>query len=264
LKETNNVSKIGATTMDKSKIIPAVWDIPKVFHARLGDRAGRQRAMFEEGHLLLILHEPPQPDEPTRKGRLFWRKPNGDWSSTTQGRGLLSLQNHLSDFTTVIDQYDHLEDEATTADQYFSVIEKVLPLKRATQNLLLVLEEARKLVPDDRDLINLRDQAYDLSRTAELLYEGAKNGLDLAQTKRAEDQARSSHEMASSAHRLNLLVSFFFPLATLTALFGMQLDSGLEKFQPPLPFLTVLTVAIVAGIIISLVIGSKPKTQSGS
>ena len=71
------------------------------------------------------------------------------------------------------------------------------------------LQEARKLVPDDRDLINLRDRAYEIERTADLLYNTAKNAMDFTIAVRAEEESRASRRMAVSAHRLNILAAFF-------------------------------------------------------
>jgi Mg2+ and Co2+ transporter CorA len=72
--------------------------------------------------------------------------------------------------------------------------------------------------------------------------------LEYAVARRAEEQARSSHAMAVSAHRLNLLAAFFFPLATLAAVFGMNLPHGLENVSPPIPFLATLGVGLVMGL----------------
>jgi hypothetical protein len=49
---------------------------------------------------------------------------------------------------------------------------------RTTRHLHATLQEARESAPDDRDLINLRDQAGELERAVELLHGDAKNGLD--------------------------------------------------------------------------------------
>ena len=54
----------------QKSILPATWEVPAEFRSRLGEKAGRQRAMMAEGHLLLVLHAPPKKDEPDRKGRL--------------------------------------------------------------------------------------------------------------------------------------------------------------------------------------------------
>ena len=64
----------------RSSLLPAAWAVPDVFRRRLGDQAGRQRAMHEEGHLLLVLHAPPSPDSPHREGRFFWRDHAGQWT----------------------------------------------------------------------------------------------------------------------------------------------------------------------------------------
>ncbi len=243
--------------MNKSKLIPRNWELPQEFIDRLGDRAGRQRVMFANGHLLFVLHAPPKPDQMTRAARLFWRKPNGEWLSTDPGNGLVTFRNHLDQLMAVIDECDQREDAAQTATEYFSILDAVSPLKRSAENLLHALEEARKLMPTDRDIIDFRDQAYDLARTAELLYSAARNGMEMAQTRRAEEQAASSMAMAKAAHRLNQFVAFFFPLATLTSVFGMQLVSGIEVFPAPLPFAIVCGVGIFAGFIMLAIVGRR-------
>lgn len=76
--------------------IPESWDLPATIHKRLGDAAGRQRVMDEEGHLLLILHRAPEPeDNEVRRPVLFWSRPGGDWRSAPEGGGLTALDAHL-------------------------------------------------------------------------------------------------------------------------------------------------------------------------
>jgi hypothetical protein len=54
--------------------------------------------------------------------------------------------------------------------------------------------------------------------------------------------------MAVAAHRLNMLVAFFFPVATLATVFGMGLDHRLEKYlAPPFAFLAVILVGLALG-----------------
>ncbi|MCA9186862.1 MAG: CorA family divalent cation transporter [Pirellulaceae bacterium] len=245
--------------MSKAKLIPPLWDVPREFHERLGDRPGRQRVMLSDGHLFFVLHAPPQPDETTRTARLFWRKPDGSWQSTQTGNGLAAFEAHIEDFGKQVDSCDVMEHAAATAKEYYKVLERISPLKRASANLHHVLEEARRLLPEDRNIINLRDQAYDVSRTAELLYDATRNGMELAQTRRAEEQAAASMAMASSAHRLNLLAAFFFPLATLTAVFGMELNSGWETKYTPWPFLFVVFAGLMAGAILGAFVAQRPK-----
>ena len=60
--------------MPPKSILPPNWDVPEEFRRRLGEKAGRQRAMLAEGHLLLVLHRPPQKNETERTGRALWRR----------------------------------------------------------------------------------------------------------------------------------------------------------------------------------------------
>lgn len=238
--------------MEQKSVLPATWGVPDVFRKRLGDRAGRQRVMEADGHLLLVLHKPPKPDEAVRQGRYFWRKPDGTWSTNDIGGGPGTMSRHLAEFADAIQLFDGREESAQTSAEYFRVLEGLAPVHRTVAHLHQVLQEARKLVPEDRSLINFRDQAYDLERTADLLYTGAKNGLDFSIALRAEEEATASRKMAKSAHRLNILVAFFFPLATLTGLFGVSFPTGLEDYlKPPWGLLAVVATGLVAGAILA-------------
>lgn len=234
--------------MEKRSVLPPMWEVPQEFRDRLGDRPGRQRAMFAEGHLLLVLHLPPNADEDHRRGRYIWRKPDGTWTSNDLGGGIVALTKHLNEYGEKLQGLDQREEQAKSAADYFLVLEQLAPLQRSTANLHTVLQEARKLVPDDRNLINVRDQSYDLERTADLLYANTKNALDFQMARQAEEESRASRQMAISAHRLNSLAAFFFPLATLSAVFGVNMLNGFENVPPPIP--------IVALILIGLAIGS--------
>jgi hypothetical protein len=86
------------------------------------------------------------------------------------------------------------------------------------------------------------------------LHNDAKNGLDFAVAWQAEQQAESSYQMSVATHRLNLLVAFFFPIATATAIFGANLKHGLEKWDltsGPLPLIVVLGAGLMAGLILT-------------
>ncbi|MEX2174261.1 MAG: hypothetical protein WD872_07855 [Pirellulaceae bacterium] len=234
-------------------ILTAAWDVPQELRDRLGEQVGRQRAMFAEGHLLLVLHRPPKQDDAQRVGRLFWRKPDGVWQSNDLGSGAAAVARHLSEFGDAIERCDRQEDAATSVDEYFQVLGAMAPLQRAARNLHSALQEARKLLADDRDLINFRDRAYEIERSAELLYGDVRNALDFAVAKQSEQQATAAHQMARSAHRLNILVALFFPIATLTAIFGSGLRHPLEDVvPPPYAFYSVIAVGLVTGCIIAL------------
>ncbi len=134
-------------------------------------------------------------------------------------------REHLAEYEREIEQLERAEDDATQARDYFELLDRLAPLARATRNLYGVLQQARETVADDRELIVVRDEASDLTRRAELLNEDARNGLEFAIAWQAEQQAEISHQMSVAAHRLNLLVAFFFPIATLMAIFGTSLQS---------------------------------------
>jgi Mg2+ and Co2+ transporter CorA len=67
--------------------------------------------------------------------------------------------------------------------------------------------------------------------------------------------------MAVASHRLNLLAAFFLPIATLTAIFGMNLRHGLEgKTSASLaPFAAVLGIGLLAGILLMAFITQRGK-----
>ncbi len=238
--------------MMATDLIPPLWKVPQTFRDRMGERIGRQRPMVANGHLLLVLHAPPRPNENVRHGRLFWRDPAGQWSSNGSGLGIEALSKHLTEYQEMISNLDQLEEKATTSSEYMAILEQLSPVHRSATNLHHVLQEARQECPDVRELINLRDRAYEIERTAELLLTEVKNSLDVIVAKRAEEHAASSHQMSIASHRLNVLVAFFFPVATLMAIFGANLRHGLEDTWPPVPMLVVIVVGLLMGGILSL------------
>lgn len=237
--------------MEHKSLLPKVWDVPQVFRARLGAKVGRQRLMAADGHLLLVLHAPPQPDDHSREGRFIWRSPEGQWKSTDAGNGAMALLRHLDEYAEAIQRLDEMEEQAGSADDYFTVLERLAPTQRSTRHLHEVLQQAREACRDDRDIINARDRAYEIERTADLLYSETKNALDFEMLKQAEAQSQTSHRMAVSAHRLNLLAAFFFPLATLSGIFGVSFIHGFEAWHPPLPFLTLIGIGVLTGVLLT-------------
>ncbi len=238
-------------------LIPATWQIPEKIRNRLGNNVGRQRAMFYDGHLLIVLHAPPKTDDVQRQGRFFWRNPQGEWISKDLGVGIRALARHIEEYEEIVARLDREEEQATTADKYFQVLEKLAPVFRSARNLHHVLQEARKACPDDPEIINMRDRAYTIERNAELLYGETKNALDFAVVKRAEEQAQASRHMVVTSHRLNMLVAFFFPIATLTAIFGVNLEHGLEHEYSPYLFLGTIGVGLLLGLLLAAFVGRR-------
>lgn len=235
------------STSPQSSVLPASWEVPELFRRRLGTRTGRQRAMEADGHLLLLLHAPPQPDDDQRRGRLFWLDPQGQWRSTEQGAGLAALQRHVSEYGELMHKLDDRVDNASSSQEYFAALEELAPLQRAARNMHRVLQDARKLKPDCRELIDVRDEAYAIERSAELLYADATNSLQFTVALQSERQALAAHQMAVSSHRLNMLAAVFFPVATLSAVFGVNLKHTWEETAPPWPFLALLGAGLLMG-----------------
>ena len=90
----------------------------------------------------------------------------------------------------------------------------------------------------------------------------AKKQLDFLIVCRAEEQAQASYNMGVSSHRLNLLVAFFFPIATLSSIFGTNLIHGYEERHTPWLFLLMLITGLLFGLILTLALTRKgrPKT----
>lgn len=247
--------------MTSKSLLPPGWEVPAEFRKRLGDKIGRQRTMDADGHLLLVLHACPSIEEGDRRGRFFWRKPDGTWTGNESSGGINTLPKHLAEFSTAVEAIDNRLDAADDAKDFFDVMSALSPLLRTVRNLHKTLQAARETLPDDREIINARDRAYELERAAELLYEDSRNGLEFVMARRAEEQAAAGHRMAVSSHRLNLMAAFFFPVATLATIFGTNLIHGFEGEHSPLPqpwpFLIMVGVGIGLGLILTLAMSIK-------
>ncbi len=237
--------------MADAPLIPGDWQLPDEFRQRLGSTAGRQRMMESEEQLLLVLHDVPDADSITRHGMLYWRDAVGTWHCSSGQDGIAGLDALLERYRLKLESFDQLEHAAQTANDYSILLEGLAPIARALRNLLEVMEEARKSAPHYRELIDRRDKAYDLNRWAELLYDDAKNSMDVAVVRRAEEQATASHQMLVSAHRLNVLAALFFPFATLGAIFGTTLTDNWTWSHSSAPFFEFITAGAVFGIVLA-------------
>lgn len=236
-----------------TQIIPKLWTtIPEAIRNRVGREPGPQRAMLEEEHLLIILHQIPGPDDASRRPALFWRQPDGTWKSNPDSGGVLGLQNHLNGFATRLDELDKAEHIAQTATEYHKVLEAIAPVLRSSRGLHRALQQAREFVKVDRELINLRDMAASIERNAELLLQDAQFGLNFTVAKQAEAQAQSAQRMANTSHRLNVLAALFLPLSTLAGLFSMTMRGPLEDRIEN--FWLVAVIGIVVGLVMSTLV----------
>ena len=260
--DSSGTDSSGSSAADS--FVPQSWDVPDVFRQRLGDRVGRQRAMVADGHLLLVLHRAPALDENDRRGRLFWRSPDGSWHSPNAIDGAKSLAEHLGEYQKRLEKLDTREARAASASEYFEVLSELTPLGRAARNQSTVLQLARDQFPDARELINVRDRAYEIERNAELLQADSKSALDYLIAKQAEEQAQATYHMALASHRLNVLVAFFFPIATLSTVFGTNMVHGLETMAPPIPFFVTIAAGLLIGLILKIAITHEPKRPGES
>ena len=250
--------------MVQAPLIPANWtSFPDEFRNRLGTTVGRQRSMDAEGHLLIVAHLVPEHDEVSRRGVLFWRESGGEWKCSNGDPGRVALSMHMDRYSQRLDAFEHQEVAALNADDYLPLLEGLAPIVRSSRNLLEALEEARKAVPDVRELIDHRDRAYDLARQAELLYEDSKNSMDVAIVRRADEQAQSAHKMMVATHRLNILAALFFPFATLGAIFGTTLTDNWSWSQSPDSFILFVVISLLGGMLLTLFVtqGTKAKDR---
>ncbi len=210
--------------------LPFLWELPDDIKRRFGDRgAGRQRAMVADGHLLLVLHKAPKPDERERKIAFFWRKPNGEWECSGSENGLRGLEKHIKKYALAEEKFTKEFDKIKDAKDYFRILQGVAPLHHAIKSLYTTLQTAREEIPQDRDIIDLRDSAYEIERTLDLLYIDTKNALDFHIAKKSEEETRLTMQSIKIANRLNTLAAIFFPLTAIASIFGMNLHMGFEN-----------------------------------
>ncbi|NQZ05771.1 MAG: hypothetical protein HRT35_01290 [Algicola sp.] len=224
------------------------WKLAEGIKARLSDSSyGRQRAIFDSGQLLLVLHEPPKHDEKKRVVTVFLRESDGNWSHNGQKKGESMLRRLLDSYRQKLDEFEALYDKAKTADELFAVIEDLNPSVRAVKNLDMAMQSARETVPDDRLLLEMRDEASDVFRNYELLSEETRLALDYRIAKNVESQISESRKMAKAQHKLNLMAAITFPMMAFASLFGMNLISGLEDIKGGL-FWVVMFFGISCGV----------------
>lgn len=227
-------------------IIPPTWNVSEAVRLRLGQNTyGRQRAIFESGDLLLVLHKPPGPDDRTREGMLFWRSPAGEWQFNRGGPGPGGLKRHVQSFAELEAKLAAEYEQATDISKLFDLMEILVPLTRAARNMHQALQTAREAIKNDPLLVELRDQAYEVERNFDLLLEDTRNEIQHRTARKAEEQACLSEAALHASHRLNILAALFFPLTAVASLFGMNLAHGLNPNS-------VLLFWLVSGVSIAL------------
>jgi hypothetical protein len=226
------------------------WTLPQAIERRLGDTTyGRQRTIFEEGHLLIILHEPPGADDDRREAEVFLRKPSGELLCNGRPHGDFRMRKLLAAYQSRFEELTDVYEQSSgmSSSELFKLIESLAPLNRSSTNMAAALQSARELARDDQFLIDIRDEAYEVSRGFELLYADAKAALDYRIACNAESQAQKSREMAAAQHKLNVLAAITFPLMAIATLMGMNLVHGFENASP-IVFYSVFIAGLVVGL----------------
>jgi Mg2+ and Co2+ transporter CorA len=245
-----------------SNVIPHNWAVPQVFRDRFGARAGRQRVMHTDGHLLLILHELPHAVQGNERGaRLYWRRPDGTWQSTGSSvTTTAALRAHLEELVTATDALEARADKAKRASDWFALVHESAPLLRIARGFSATLQEARDLAKTDRELISLRDTAQEVERDVDLVHNHARTGLDFAIAAAAEESAASSKHVSEAGHRLNLIAATFLPISALGSLFGMTLVHGFETKYSPWAFWIAAGAAFLLGLAVRASLPKAPRS----
>ncbi len=234
-----------------ARVLPSSWQVPDKIASRFGTQAGKQRAMFHDGHLVLVLHLVPAPNKRERDAALFWRHPDRTWRSSGGARGGLGgLRELLDEYKKRVAELEERTANAKTAADSFFVLQAIAPVLRAVRNLHRALQEAREAVADDRDIIALRDLAYELERSADIAHAEAKTTLEFAIAHQAEQQSKTSQHIAASSHKLNLIAALFLPITAVATIFGMNLRHGMEESHAPYLFWGLLGGAFLLGLLV--------------
>ncbi|HUS35683.1 MAG TPA: CorA family divalent cation transporter [Verrucomicrobiae bacterium] len=211
-------------------IIPPDWNVPESITARLGQKsAGRQRIIFEDDHLLIILHKVPSADDTTREAALFLRAPDGSWRWTRGPNGAAALSSHVQSYTDRESALQAAADKCEDTRTLYELLAELTPVARAARNMHATLQAAREAVKEDKLLIDVRDRASDVERELELLLEDVRNMIQYRSIREAEQQSLLAAEALRASHRLNVIAAIFLPLTAITGIFGMNLAPGIDK-----------------------------------
>jgi Mg2+ and Co2+ transporter CorA len=234
------------------------WTLPAEITARLGSESwGAQRAIVESGQLLLVLHAPPKPDGNEREHEVYFRQQDGKWLHQGLEHGERALANFLDEYRTLLDELETRFEKVTDIDALFSVIDRLIPLARSSGNMKAALQSARESLDNDAFLIDMRDRSVEIARGFELLLADARQALDFRIARSAEAQTRAAEVGNRAQQKLNILAAVTFPLMGVSAVFGMNLHSGLEGL-PAIAFWLVFVGGLLLGMFVKGWVSSTP------
>ncbi len=239
--------------MNTVESLPEDWTVPEPLFALLGRSLEKQRCLKKEGHLLIVLHEPPKEDAMEREGFLLWRNPEGDVRALDNPDGHLRVMDTLSRYEKRLEVLGDQIDRHPDARTLFHIQKTLQPISRALRNFYNTLHVAVEAHPGDPVLTSLSDHALKLDRESDFITTEAKAALDFIMAEEAEAQSEANLEMTRAAHRLNRIVALFLPMTALASLFGMNLVSGLES-TPPWLFWLVFFGGITLGWVMRQVV----------
>jgi len=226
------------------------WELPPELQQRLGTSSyGAQRIIHEQGHLMVILHEPPAGTGAERKAAVFLRKPDGTWLHKGNNPGEKALGKLLESYRAALSTFEIRHEEAETSEALFQILGPLIPLSRAALNLQATLQAAREAVPGDALVTDLRDRAVEIGRGLELLLADTRMSLDYRLAHAAESQARAAMEVNRAQHKLNTIAALTFPLMAIGAAFGMNLHSGAENL-PTWVYWAIFAAGLFMGVLL--------------
>ena len=238
------------------------WNLPSQITSRLGSESwGAQRAIFEEDHLLLILHAPPKTDSNEREHEIFLRLPQGKWLHKGIDHGDHALTKFMEDYRLLYNELENRFEKVSSIDSLFAIIDSLIPLARSSNNMKQALQTAREALGNDAFIIDMRDRSVDIARGFELLLADARLSLEFRLARSAEAQARAAEVGNRAQHKLNILAAIAFPLMSVSAVFGMNLQSGLEN-KHQLVFWLVFLGGLGLGLFIKSWVSSTPVPEN--
>ena len=249
-------------TTKSPSLIPKQWQVPQIFRDRLGAEPGQQRIMVEEGQYLIILHQvPTAADRGNRTAALFWINEQGEWKSTPNSGGIAGLIAHLDEYeerVKTLEQELDASQSASAADLH-KIHDESTPLYRASRHLLAVMQELRKLFPENRKILLLRDSAVNIERASELILADTKSSLEYLIAQSSKIQADAAHQATLEANKLNRLAAFFFPVITIISVLSLK-NPG-EALKEPSTYI-VITLGLVLGLFLLSVLKSNKNTPN--
>lgn len=239
--------------------IPTSWDLPQAVLMRIGNTVGRQRIIFESGHLLLLLQDIPKPHQDERAPKIFWRNNEGVWKGSEENqRGELELVALMQKLEKQLDQFEDLATSAQSAKDWFYLIRQLVPLVRYARGLAQTLQEARVALGPDAIIINARDAATNIERRFDLLHQEANFGLEYVIARRSEEWNELADLLVRQTKRLNVMVGFFLPIGAIAGIFGMNVINSFETVHAPLPFIIIVAFSTMLGALLATRLFTKP------